>query len=80
MRPSTVILVLVRLFVKTYLNQRQRRDIFGPRVKPSCYDQSIYLKVGAISLSALLKDTKSELAGLFFRLPLYNAERQAEKL
>jgi len=43
---------------------RQRRDLFGHRVKLPCYYQSNHAKVEEIPLSALVKDTTSELAGL----------------
>jgi len=45
----------------------------------TCYYQSNHSKVEAIPLSALLKDTTSELADLSSHYP-FNAERQAEKL
>jgi len=47
--------------------RRQHRDVFSLRVKlppVSCYTLSNHSKVEAIPLSALLKNTASELAGL----------------
>jgi len=45
--------------------RRQRKDLFGLRVKlPPVTTMSNHSKVEAIPLSALLKDTTSELAGL----------------
>jgi len=50
--------------------KRQRRDLFGLRVKlPHFYYQSNHSNVEAIRSSALPKDTKSELAGLASHYP-----------
>jgi len=48
-------------------SRRQRSDLFGLRVKlpPVTTSQFNHLKVDAIPLSALLKHTTSQLAGLF---------------
>jgi len=45
----------------------------------TCYYESIHLKVEAVQLSALPKDTTNELANLS-SLYLFNAKRQAGKL
>jgi len=52
------------LFVKVPSTKRQRSVLFSlPSQATTCYYQSNHLKVEAISLSALPKDT-SELTGL----------------
>jgi len=62
--------------------RRQRRELFGCGMKLSHVTTSLstQIKVEAIPLSALPKDTISELDGLPLHYPLFYAERQAGKL
>jgi len=65
-----------------YLNQETaKRPLWFSSEAVTCYFQSNHAKVETIPLSALPKDTTSELAQLTFTLFIFfYAERQAEKL
>jgi len=71
------------IYLSTYLDQETAKGSFRSSSQAAtCYPyyyQSNHSKVEAISLSALPKDTASELAGLASPYP-FNAERQAGKL
>jgi len=82
-RDFSIMLKLCGLFRFKYVficqctsTRRQRSDLFGLRVKlpPVTHWKRQF------RLSALPKDTTSELAGLISTLTLLNAERQAGKL
>jgi len=62
------------LFVKVKTSsRRQRRDFFGCEIKLSLVTTSLstQIKVEAIPLNALPKDTTSELAGLLHTVPFF---------
>jgi len=79
------ITLLKNQFLRTQLFVKVRnpggRDLFGCGMKLSLVTTSLstQIKVEAISLSSLPKDTTSELAGLLHTIPFY-VERQAGKL
>jgi len=54
---------------------RQRRVVF----ESSCYYQSNQLKIEAIPLTALPKDTTTELVDLSLHYPFFYVEHQAGK-
>jgi len=67
-------------YLSRYLDQDTAKGLFWSSSQATtCYYQSICSKVEAIPLSALPKDTTSELAGLSPHYP-FNAERQTGKL
>jgi len=62
--------VLTHLFVKVSRPRDSERTFSMLSQAATCYYQSNHSKMEAIPLSALPKDTASELTGLFSTLPL----------